>query len=60
MIKKYKEINKRRLQLVDESKLLKITALFTAYDKVGEVRKKQNDIYKKFKFYDGLLKELNK
>lgn len=60
MLKNYKEINKKRLQLVDESRLLKETALFTTYDKVGEVRKKQDEVYKKFKFYDGLLKALNK
>lgn len=60
MLKNYKEINKKRLRLMDESKLLKITALFTPFEKVGEVRDRQNEIYKKYKFYDGLLKELNK
>lgn len=60
MLKNYKEINKKRLRLIDESKLLKLTVLFTSYDKVGEVRAKQNEVYKKYKFYDGLLKELNK
>ena len=60
MLSKFKEINKKRLQLVDESKLLKLTALETSFDNSIEIRKKQNEVYKKFKFYDGLLKELNK
>lgn len=56
----FKEINKKRLQLVDESKLLKLKALETSFDDSIDIRKKQNEVFKKFKFYDGIIKELNK
>ena len=59
-LKNFKEINKKRLELNDESRILTIIAISCPFDKTKQVRQIQDEKYKKFKFYDGLLKELNK
>ena len=59
-LKNFKEINKKRLELNDKGRSLTSIALSCPFDKTKEIREIQDKIYKKFKFYDGFLKELNK
>lgn len=59
-LKNFKEINKKRLKLNDEARILTIIAVSCPFDKTSQVRQIQGEKYKKFKFYDGILKELNK
>lgn len=59
-LKNFKEINKKRLELNDKGRTLTSIVLSCPFDKTKKIREIQDKIYKKFKFYDGFLKELNK
>lgn len=54
------EIYKKRNELLIKSLCLRNSSNGIGYKKGEELRKEQDKAYKKWKFFDGFIKELNK
>lgn len=55
-----KSVRVKREELRNKSVLLKGIALDEKNDKTDEIRYKQDEIYKKWDFYDNLIKSIEK
>lgn len=55
-----REIREKRNEFLKESVKLRNLALDFKGEKSFEVRKKQNEIYNKWKFYSNIIKEMEK
>lgn len=56
-----REIREKRKKIYLESKRLReIAYLGSTFEKAEEIRKEQDDLYKKSKFYDGIIKAMEK
>ncbi len=55
-----KDIRKKRYELLIKSKNLRELSTMQKYEKGKELRDKQDEIYKKYKFYDNIIKSMEK
>jgi hypothetical protein len=55
-----RSVREKRFKLLNESKLLQEALFDTEPDKMKEAKKKQDDVYKKWKFYNNIIKEIEK
>ena len=56
-----REIRNKRNQLYDMSRNLQILALYEkTYEKGRKLKEEQNKVYKRWKFFDGLIKQMEK
>ena len=56
-----REIRNKRNQLYDMSHNLQILALYEKnYEKGRKLKEEQNKVYKRWKFFDGLIKQMEK
>lgn len=55
-----KDIRKKRYELLIKSKNLRELSTMQKYEKGKKLRDKQDEIYKKYKFYDNIIKSMEK
>lgn len=55
-----KDIRKKRYELLIKSKNLRELSTMQKYEKRKKLRDKQDEIYKKYKFYDNIIKSMEK
>ena len=55
-----RSIREKRFKLLNESKLLQEALFDTEPDKMKEAKKKQDDVYKKWLFYNNIIKANDK